>query len=122
VWQINPVRRAGAPRTARENLNRVNEITFSGGLMKEFRAIDFVRRLIEDGSLVEGDYQKIHVHMVHGEEELKPLQASSKLNAEWPFLTHLFEIGRKTAADWLDENYEKIGVESSVDLRGLFDH
>jgi NTE family protein len=120
IVQINPLLREGTPRTAREILNRVNEITFNSSLMRDFRAIDFVRRLIEEGKLDTTHYKQVLVHMVNGEEEIKPLGASSKLNAEWTFLTHLRDIGRDTAADWLDQNFDKLGKVSTVDLRGLF--
>lgn len=120
IVQINPLFRAGTPRTAREILNRVNEITFNSSLMREFRAIDFVRRLIEEGKLDTTRHEQVLVHMVHGEDEIKPLGASSKVNAEWPFLTHLRDIGRETAADWLDQNFDKLGKVSTVDLRALF--
>ncbi len=120
IVQINPLVRAGTPRTAREILNRVNEISFNSSLMREFRAIDFVRRLIEEGKLDSGDYKDVLVHMVHAEEELKPLGASSKLNAEWVFLTHLRDIGYRAAGQWLDETFDKLGREASIDLRALF--
>jgi NTE family protein len=39
------------PKTAREILNRLNEITFNSTLLRELRAIEFVTRLIEEGKL-----------------------------------------------------------------------
>jgi NTE family protein len=39
---------------------------------------------------------------------------------EWEFLVYLRDVGRNTAAAWLDKHYGKIGNESSVDLRSLF--
>lgn len=120
IVQINPIERPGTPRTAREILNRVNEITFNGSLMKELRAIDFVRRLIEDGRLDRKDYRRINLHMVEAQDEIAPLGASSKLNAEWTFLRYLFAIGRDTALDWLDRHYEDLGQRSTVDMRALF--
>ena len=40
--QINPIRRPGAPTTARDIINRVNEITFNASLLHDLRAMDFV--------------------------------------------------------------------------------
>jgi NTE family protein len=117
--QINPVERKETPRTAREILNRLNEITFNSTLLREMRAIEFVTRLIEDGKLEAGHYQKVHMHRISA-TELNPLQASSKVNAEWRFLTHLRDIGRAAAQDWAEENYEAVGKRSSVDLRAEF--
>ena len=51
IVQINPIERAEVPYTAREVVNRMNEITFNASLLKELRAVRFVTRLIEDGKL-----------------------------------------------------------------------
>lgn len=120
IVQINPIERKGAPRTAREILNRMNEITFNGSLLKELRSIDFVRRLIDEGKIDGRQYKQLRVHIVEAQAQLRPLGASSKLNAEWAFLRHLFEIGRTAADEWLSLNYEDIGQQSTVDLRAMF--
>ncbi|TWI81794.1 NTE family protein [Roseibium hamelinense] len=117
--QINPMERRETPRTAREILNRLNEITFNSTLTRELRAVDFVGRLIEEGKLSRQDYMKVHFHRIDG-EELKPLQASSKVNAEWEFLSELKAIGRRAAERWVAENFEAIGEKSTVDLRTEF--
>ncbi len=117
--QINPLERRETPRTAREILNRLNEITFNSTLTRELRAVDFVTRLIEDGKLSRQDYMKVHFHRISA-ARLKPLQASSKMNAEWAFLTELRDIGRETARQWAEENFDAIGERSTVDLRQEF--
>jgi NTE family protein len=117
--QINPVERREVPRTAREIHNRLNEITFNSTLLREMRAIEFVTRLIEDGKLDRKDYKKVHIHRISA-EGLKPLQASSKVNAEWRFLKHLHDIGREAAKAWEAENFDAIGQRSSIDLRAEF--
>ena len=118
--QINPMQRNEVPKNAQEIMNRVNEITFNGALMKELRAIEFVGRLLDKESVDPNRYKKMLLHVISAEDELKPLNASSKQNAEWEFLIYLRDVGRKTAAAWLDKNYDKIGTESSVDIRSLF--
>jgi NTE family protein len=117
--QINPIERAETPRTAREILNRLNEITFNSTLLREMRAIEFVTRLIHQGKLDATHYQKVHLHRIAA-DDLKPLQSSSKMNAEWRFLTHLRDIGREAAAAWADENYHLVGEHSSIDLKAEF--
>lgn len=117
--QINPVERRETPKTAREILNRMNEITFNSSLLRELRAVDFVSRLIEEGKLSREDYMEVHMHRISA-DELSPLQASSKVNAEWAFLSELKEIGRQAAAKWVDENYDAIGKRSTLDLRSEF--
>lgn len=119
--QINPIERRTTPRTAREILNRVNEIAFNSSLLKELRAIEFVARLIDEGKLDPSDYKQVLLHRIDSGEEMLALSASSKLNAEWAFLIHLRDIGRTAASRWLDKSFDRIGKESSVDIRTLFD-
>ena len=120
IIQINPVERKGTPRTAREILDRVNEITFNSSLLKELRAIDFVRRLLDEGKLDPADYRRLHVHTIEAQDQIMSLGASSKLNAEWAFLRHLFEIGREAAGVWIETCYEHLGKRSTVDTRAMF--
>ncbi len=120
VIQINPIERKGAPKTPQEIQNRVNEISFNGSLLKELRAIDFVDRLICQGKLSTDDYRQVRVHIIENQAELKQMGASSKMNVEWAFLTRLRDIGRETAARWLEDNFAAIGVRSTVDLREMF--
>ena len=39
------------------------------------------------------------------------------MNGTWKFLTHLFDIGRERADQWLAENYDSIGAKGTVDLQ-----
>ena len=43
--QINPVERPGSPRSAREILNRLNEVSFNAVLLKELRMIALLRQV-----------------------------------------------------------------------------
>jgi len=120
VVQINPIERKGVPRSAQEIENRLNEISFNASLLKELRAIDFVDRLIAQRKLSTDHYRPVKVHLIENEDALKPMGASSKMNVEWAFLTRLRDIGRETAATWLDNYHDRIGVDSTVDLRAMF--
>ena len=120
VIQINPVERKGAPQTAQEIQNRVNEISFNSSLLKELRAIDFVARLIDEGKLDEAHYRRQRIHIIENQDALNPLGASSKMNSEWAFLTHLRDLGRDTATRWLETHFDTIGKRSTVDLRAMF--
>ena len=54
VVEINPLERKSTPTSASEIMNRINEITFNSSLIDEFRAIEFVARLIDQGRLPRG--------------------------------------------------------------------
>ena len=120
IVQINPLTRKGTPRSARDILNRVNEITFNSSLLRDLRSFDFVDRLIEEGSLSPNDHRAMRLHMIDGAEDMLELSASSKLNAEWAFLTHLRDIGRDAADTWLGQHFDQIGTQSTLDLRSMF--
>ena len=120
VIQINPVERKGIPHTPQEIQNRVNEIAFNSSLLKELRAIDFVDRLVREGKLDESRYRRERIHIIENQDALIPLGASSKMNTEWAFLTHLRDLGQETATKWLETHYHDIGERSTVDLRAMF--
>jgi len=120
VVQINPIERKGIPRTAHDIQNRLNEISFNSSLLKELRAIDFVARLLDEGKLDEGHYRRARIHIIENQAALNPLGASSKVNAEWAFLTHLRDLGRETAQVWLARHFEDLGRRGTVDLRAMF--
>ncbi|MEP5632427.1 MAG: patatin-like phospholipase family protein [Tateyamaria sp.] len=120
IVQINPLMRPGTPKTARDIQNRLNEITFNGSLLRDLRTIDLIHRLIDDGALNEEEYRVMNMHMIDGCEDMLELDASSKMNSEWAFLVHLRDLGRAHADKWLKANFDKIEVESTLDLSALF--
>lgn len=120
IVQINPVAREHAPVSAVDILNRTNEITFNASLLKELRALNFVKRLIREGTIDSPDYRDMLVHIIDSQDLLKPLGASSKLNAEWEFLCHLRDLGRQRAEEWIEQHYDDIGERDSVDLPTMF--
>jgi len=114
--QINPIERRSTPRTAREIQNRMTEITFNANLLHELRAVGFVTRLIDEGKLSTKDYKRVLMHRIHGGEKLDEFTASSRLNPRWEFFKELKDLGRAAARNWLAENYQAIGRESTLDL------
>ena len=119
IVHINPIERHDTPNSAQEILNRVNEITFNSSLLNELRAVDFVARLLEEGNLDTSRYRKILVHRIAADNVLNSLGASSKLNAEWDFFVYLRDLGRQSAADRLRDHFNKIGHESSIDIKEI---
>jgi len=117
--QVNPLRRHATPKTAREILDREHEIAFNASLLHELRHIDFVNRCLDQGELGRWGLRRVYLHAVSGGDEFAALAASSKLNGEWMFLTHLRDIGRRRAAAWLNAEFDRIGVESTMDLSAI---
>ncbi|MGI6856466.1 patatin-like phospholipase family protein [Mesorhizobium sp. 1B3] len=117
--QINPVTREGVPKTANEIQNRIDEITFNSALLREFRSIAFIKELIRAGQIQHGEYRDIRMHRIDADEAFRDLSASSKLNAEWAFLEYLRDLGRSAASDWLEEHFDKVGCEPTLDLSDM---
>jgi len=120
VVHINPLARCTEPRTAAEILNRINEISFNSSLMREMRAIAFVTSLIDDGRIKDGALKRVLIHAIEADEFMRELSVSSKLNPDWEFLTHLHDVGRETADRWITDNFDRLNVESSVDIRARY--
>lgn len=120
IVHINPINRQGIPKTLTEILNRINEVSFNSSLMREMRAISFVSKLINDGIIDGNKMKKMFIHSVRSDEEMVKHSVSSKMNTDWKFLTYLKEEGRKVAKVWLEENYDKIGNATSIDLNKEF--
>ncbi len=118
--QINPRERPGTPRTASEILNRLNEVSFNAALMKELRMIALMRQVADPGSGEGARWAGMRTHRIMS-EMLIDLGASSKLNAEWEFLTMLREEGRRAASAFLDEHGDDIGHRSTADLDVLLE-
>jgi NTE family protein len=116
IVQINPMNRAEAPTSAREILNRVNEVSFNATLAREMSGFVTISKLIDGGKLRDTAFHRVNFHMIAAEDEMSRLGASSKSNADWRFLTYLYELGVKTADKWLEENFDCIGVESTLDM------
>lgn len=120
IVHINPIERPGVPTTATEILNRINEISFNSSLMRELRAINFVTSLIKKGKVARGDMKEMLMHSIRSDETMAALGVSSKMNADWQFLTFLRDKGRAEADSWLQKNFEHIGQRSSIDVDAEF--
>lgn len=120
IVHINPIIRKGVPTTAAEILNRLNEVSFNSSLMREMRAVAFVAKLISDGLVHEGQMKNMHIHSIRADESMAQHSVSSKLNSDWEFLTYLRDEGRKVAGAWMDQNFDKVGKQTSVDIHKEF--
>ncbi len=113
--QINPCERADTPRSASEILNRLNEISFNSPLMKELRMIAVLREVADPGTGEGARWAKMRTHRILT-DVLAGLGASSKVNAEWEFITMLKTEGRKSTDEFLAAHSGDIGNRSTADL------
>lgn len=113
--QINPRERSEPPRTASDILNRLNEISFNSPLMKELRMIAVLRQVADPGNGEGARWARMRTHRILT-DMLADLGASSKLNAEWAFVSMLKEQGRKSADEFLAAHGNDVGIRSTADL------
>jgi NTE family protein len=112
---VTPTRRPDFPVTANSIISRIQEVSVSSSLMREMRAVAFVNSLVNQGKMAGG--KQILIHEIEAEDVIRELPNSSKLNGDWDFLSYLHDTGRKHADDWLASTFDRLGVESSVDLQ-----
>jgi NTE family protein len=113
--QINPRERPSTPRTAAEILNRLNEISFNSPLMKELRMIALLREVADPGKGEGARWAGMRTHRIMT-DLMTDLGYSSKLNAEWEFLSMLRTDGRRAASEFLDAHADDLGRRSTTDI------
>jgi NTE family protein len=118
--QINPVQRPGTPKSARDILNRLNEISFNSPLLKELRMIALMRQAVDPGHHEGKLWARMRIHRI-ASDLMTELGASSKLNAEWAFLCKLRDEGRNCAEAFIAAHGRDVGKRSTFDLDELLE-
>ncbi len=120
--KINSININSVPTTARDIADRVNEISFNSSLINEMKLIHYRNELIRNGILKSEDKnnREIFIHTISGYDALSQLSYSSKMNTSWEFLLELKEKGRKIADQWLQSDFDQIGLKSTFDVEEHF--
>lgn len=119
--QINPTQRESVPTSARDILDRINEVTFNASLVKELRTLALLKQVIGERRSSGNPelfqrLQALRVHLIEGGESLAALGAGSKTNTQWAFLSNLHAMGREAADRWLHAHRKDLGKRSTLDL------
>ena len=120
VVNINPLERSEVPVTPQDILNRINEVSFNSSLLRELRAIEFVRTLIDEGKVEKGAMKRVLIHMISDDDLMRELSVATKLLPSPPVLARLKEAGQAAADTFLTAHRKDLGKRSSVDLRAMF--
>ena len=120
VVNINPLERYEVPRSPQAIQNRINEISFNSSLLRELRAIHFVQRLLNDGTVPEGAMKRVYVHMIANDDLMRDLSVATKLLPVPQLLSRLKDAGRKAADQFLKDHWSDIGERSTVDMQEMF--
>jgi NTE family protein len=123
IVHINPIERPGPPTSADDIMNRVNEISFNSSLIKELRAVHFVQKMMDEGWIKDEFLHKLKyvlMHSLRADFALNDLSVSTKFSSDWGFLQMLRDRGRVCAEQWLTDNFDAVGVRSSVNMTREF--
>lgn len=122
IIQVTPIHRPEVPKAPTAIVDRMNEVSFNSIFLRELRSIELVNRLLAKGAMTpEGSgMRSIHLHHIEAEERMAHLGVSSKLNADWGFLTDLRDLGRDAADRWINAHGAALGHRSSFETGPLF--
>ncbi|MEO0676686.1 MAG: patatin-like phospholipase family protein, partial [Pseudomonadota bacterium] len=121
IVNINPLVREDVPNTPQEIQNRINEISFNTSLLRELRAVAFVKKLLREGQMPAGTMKDVRVHMIADDALMNELSVATKTVPNPIILQKLKDAGRAAAEVFLADGFKKVGHESSVDLHEMFD-
>ena len=114
----SPLEPKPVPKTSADILNRISETSFKSAFMREMRAISFVTDLIESGHVAkEAGLRKINIHVIAPPTEGR--SDPQAFNAKWEHFEELRDSGREATEMWLGQSFERVGQESSFDLKGV---
>jgi NTE family protein len=122
--QVHPSTRAELPLGSAAVLDRINEITFHGSLVKELRSLAILRKLIQDEGLEDRTFHEplfrkaaaLRVHRIEGGETLDALSSAGALDSAWHRLLALHRAGHAAAHSWLTDHFTHLGRHGTVDL------
>lgn len=121
---INPLAYDRPPPTsARQILDRLNQITFNSVLVRELNAIEAVNSVLKAQAkptgtkATAGRYRPIRVHAIESERFMQGLGVVSKSSTSWELIEALFKKGREAAEQWQAEHLTKLGRESSFAVK-----
>ena len=120
IVNINPMLRDAIPKSPAAIQDRVNEISFNTALLSELRAINFVKRLHDEGRLQGKVMKNVLMHMILDDTLMNDLSARTKILPDPGLLERMFEAGRIAADAFLDQHADDINHRDSVDFASLF--
>lgn len=120
IVNINPLYRDELPMDSQSIENRINEISFNSSLFRELRAIEFVKRLLADGSIKKGTMKDVLVHMIADDTLMNALNVATKTIPTPVILARLKEAGEAAADTFLKAHKADLGNRSTVNLAEMF--
>lgn len=120
IVSINPMRRDEVPTSATAIVNRINEISFNAALLRDLRAIAFVKRLIAEGSVKRGAMKDVRVHLIADDDLMTSLTVRTKVTPTPLLIDTLHAAGRRAATKFLTAHQQDLGKNGSCNLPEIF--
>lgn len=107
----------GPPTTARQIVNRINEVSFNASWVLEVRQVELINQLLEKGKLKDTKYRKKRLHLIRNDRFMEEIGAASKQSPTRDLIYELRDLGREAADRWLSDHYGDLGARSSLDVK-----
>lgn len=122
--QINPQMHKSVPTSAKDIVERMNELSFNASLLKELRTLGLMQQLIAAEGRPTSRYKQalirrvgqLRLHRIDGEGLLNELGSASKMDTRRSFLTRLHDQGYLAADRWLHAHAGDLGHRSTMNL------
>jgi NTE family protein len=111
--ELAPLHRPETPKTAKNILNRINEIASINGLVAELRAVDLVNRNVPNADI------RMHV-LSMGEAASEAQEPSIKRTVDRVLFESLKSSGQAACSRWLAEHRQELGVRPSTDIAARY--
>lgn len=120
IVNINPMQRDEIPRSPAAIQDRINEVSFNSSLLRELRAINFVKKLFDEKRLDNRPMKNVLVHMILDDVLMTDLSARSKMMPAPGLMTRMRDAGQVAADNFLTEHADALNNQDTVDLAALF--
>ena len=121
---IHPLEIDKMPVTAEEIQQRTSDLSFNTAFLREMRAIAFSKKMINKDWLPSGKLEnrmnEINIHIIQDQALSSQYNSRSRYNTLPSFINLFHKEGYATAEVWLDENFDRLGKKSSIDLAAMF--
>ncbi len=119
--QLSPTWQSEVPIRVSEIVDRTNEISFNANLLRELHFLalmerEFVRHWLPV-SPMQRRLRQLKLHQIHTDGAVEHFGQTSRINAEWPFLLHLRDLGRAQTESWLENHRSDLGRHSTLKLK-----
>ncbi|WP_292934647.1 patatin-like phospholipase family protein [Noviherbaspirillum sp.] len=124
VVLLHPQPHSRTPITADDIWHRLTEMGFSSTFFTELQGLMLAQREARRSwfsfGRLERRLRQLNMHRIESRELMSQLGRHSKLNAHPAFINGLRDEGRARAGEWLEQNFQQLGVRSSFRLARLF--